>query len=97
MQLISKDGRKATPRLGGTGKNLGGILLMSITTKTYPALLDQGNLIEKWLGHLFEVRFSELICCSTVQNSVTADSSLLSPTVGVNTIPPTKKIGYGNG
>ena len=47
MQLISKDGRKAIPRLGGTGKNPGGILLMSITTKTYPAPIDQGNLIEK--------------------------------------------------
>ena len=47
MQLMSKDGRKAIPRLGGTGKNPGGILLMSITTKTYPALIDQGNLIEK--------------------------------------------------
>ena len=47
MQHISKDGRKAIPRLGGTGKNLGGILLMSITTKTYPALIDRGNLKEK--------------------------------------------------
>ena len=46
MQLISKDGRKAIPRLGGTGKNPGGILLMSITTKTYPALIDQGNLLK---------------------------------------------------
>ena len=27
---INKDGRKAIPRLGGTGKNPGGILLMSI-------------------------------------------------------------------
>ena len=45
MQLISKDGN-AIPCLGGTGKNPGGILLMSITTKTYPALIDQGNLIE---------------------------------------------------
>ena len=42
MQLISKDG-KAIPHLGGIGKNLGGILLMSITTKTDPALIDQGN------------------------------------------------------
>ena len=32
--------------LGGTGKNPGGILLMSITTKTYPALIDQGNLLK---------------------------------------------------
>ena len=48
MQLIRiKDGRKAILRLGGTGKNHDGILLMSITTKTYPAPTDQGNLIEE--------------------------------------------------
>ena len=48
MQLIKiKDGRKAILRLGGTGKNHGVILLTSITTKTYPAPIDQGNLIEK--------------------------------------------------
>ena len=84
MQLISKDG-KAIPHLGGTGKNPGGILLMSITTKTDPALIDQGNLLKSdW--------------CSTVQNSVTANSSLLSPTGGVNTLPPIQQnptqIGY---
>ena len=45
MQLISTDGLKAIPRLGGTGKNPGGIL-MSITTKTDPALIDQGNLLK---------------------------------------------------
>ena len=39
MQLISKD-VKAIHHLGGTGKNPGGILLMSITTKTYSALID---------------------------------------------------------
>ena len=75
MQLISKDGRKAIPRRGGTGKNPGGILLMSITTKTYPAPIDQGNLIEKWLGHFFEVWFSELICFITV-GSFAADGGL---------------------
>ena len=47
MQLISKDGRKAIPHLGGTGKNPGGILLMSITTKTDPALIDPGKPDEK--------------------------------------------------
>ena len=47
MQLINKDGRKAVPRLGGIGKNPGGILLMSITTKTYPALIDPGKPDEK--------------------------------------------------
>ena len=46
IQLISNDGRKVIPRLGGTGKNPGGILLMSITTKTDPALIDQGNLLK---------------------------------------------------
>ena len=45
IQLISKDG-KAIPHLGGTGKNPGGILLMSITTTMDPALIDQGNLLK---------------------------------------------------
>ena len=40
-------GRKAILRPGGTGKNHGGILLTRITTKTYPAPIDQGNLIKK--------------------------------------------------
>ena len=39
VQLISKDG-KAIPHLCGTGKNPGGFLLMSITTKMDPALID---------------------------------------------------------
>ena len=37
---------KAILHLGGTGKNPGGILLMSITTKTDPALIDQRNLLK---------------------------------------------------
>ena len=45
MQLISKDG-KAFPHLGGTGKNPGDIFPMSITTKTDPALIDQGTLLK---------------------------------------------------
>ena len=43
----SKDGRKAVLRLGGTGKDHSGILLTRITTKTYPAPTDQGNLKKK--------------------------------------------------
>ena len=43
----TKDGRKAILRPGGTGKDHGGILLTRITTKTYPAPIDQGNLIEE--------------------------------------------------
>ena len=55
MQLITTtDGRTAILRLGGTGKDHGGILLTRITTKTYPAPIDQGNLIEEVIGHLFE-------------------------------------------
>ena len=45
IQLISNDG-KVIPHLGGIGKNPGGVLLMSITTKTDPALIDQGNLLK---------------------------------------------------
>ena len=52
VQLINRDGRKAIPRLGGTGKNPGGILLMSITTKTNPALIDQGKPDRKVIGPL---------------------------------------------
>ena len=52
MQFISKDGREAILRLGGIGKNLGGILLMSITTKTYPALIDPGKPDRKLIGPL---------------------------------------------
>ena len=48
----TKDGRKAILRLGGTGKDHGGILLTRITTKTYPAPIDQGNLIEEVIGTL---------------------------------------------
>ena len=45
IRLITKIG-KALPHLGGTGKNPGGILLMSITATTDPALIDQGNLLK---------------------------------------------------
>ena len=44
-QVISNDG-KVILHLGGIGKNLGGILLLNITTKTDPALIDQGNLLK---------------------------------------------------
>ena len=48
----TKDGRKTILRLGGNGKDHGGILLTRITTKTYPAPIDQGNLIEEVIGTL---------------------------------------------
>ena len=51
IQLISKDG-KAILHLGGTGKNPGGILLLSITTTMGPALIDQGNLMDSdWANY----------------------------------------------
>ena len=51
IQLISNDG-KVILHLGGTGKNPGGILLISITTKTDPALIDQGNLLKSdWANY----------------------------------------------
>ena len=46
MQLINKDGRKAIPRLGGTGKIPGGILHLSITATMDPAPMDWGNLMD---------------------------------------------------
>ena len=44
----TNDGHKAIHRLGGTGKNHGGILLTRVTPKMYPAPIDQGNLISDW-------------------------------------------------
>ena len=46
IQPISKDG-KFIPHLDGTGKNPGGILIMSITTKMDPALIESGKPVEK--------------------------------------------------
>ena len=47
MQLITtNDGHKAVLRLGGAGKDHGGLLIPTkVTMKTYPVLIDQGNLI----------------------------------------------------
>ena len=82
---------KVMPHLGGTGKNPGGILLMSITTKMDPALIDQGNLLKSDRVFFSRYDFELMYCIITVQNSVTANSSLLSPTVCVNTTPNTTK------
>ena len=43
IQLITKS-CKALPHPGGTGKNPGGILHLSITATMDPALIDRGNL-----------------------------------------------------
>ena len=56
-----------------------------------------GKPVEKWLGYLFEVWFSKLMyCIITVQNSVTANSSLLSPTRSVTQYLQIQNNGYGN-
>ena len=58
-----------------------------------PSTNWSGKPFEKWMECLFEVWFSEVLCCIiTVQNSVTANSSLPTPTGGVNTILPYIKI-----
>ena len=65
IQLISKDG-KVIPHLGGTGKNPGGILLMNITTKTDPALIDQGNLLKSDWGTCSRYD-SQNLCAASLQ------------------------------
>ena len=54
---------------------------MSITTKTDPALIDQGNLL-KSDGDTYSRYDSQNSCTASLQfkNSATANSSLLSPT-----------------
>ena len=72
MQLISNDG-KVIPHLGGTGKNPGSILLMSITTKTDPALIDQGNLLKSdWDTYSRYDSQNSLGASLQFENSVTA-------------------------
>ena len=85
IQVITKTG-KALPHLGGTGKILGGILHLSITATTDTAPIDRGNWMDRDCAN-FSV--SEIIWCRiTVQNSVTANSSSLSPTGCVKSISP---------
>ena len=44
----TKDGHKAILRLGGAGKEHGGLLIPTkVTMEMYPVLIDQGNLINK--------------------------------------------------
>ena len=80
IQLISKDG-KALPHLGGTGKESWWHSSSEHHRDAGPDTDWSGKPDGQWLGQLFEVWFSELIWCRiTVQNSVTANSSSLSPT-----------------
>ena len=44
----TNDGHKAILRLGGAGKDHGGLLIFTkVTMETYPVLIDQGNLLYK--------------------------------------------------
>ena len=61
---------------------------MSITTKTDPALIDQGNLLKSDWDTYSRKDSQNLFGAAQFKNSVTVNSSLLSPTGGVNTIPP---------
>ena len=46
----TNDRHKAILRLGGAGKDHGGLLIPTkVTMETYPVLIDQGNLINKYL------------------------------------------------
>ena len=66
-------------------------LIWDITGDAWPSTDWSGKPVEKWLGQLFEVWYSELIWCRiTVQNSP-------SPTEGVNTIPPIQQNSLKNG
>ena len=54
IQPITKSG-KALPHLGGTGKNPGGILHLSITAKMDPALIDRGNVMDgDWANYSWD-------------------------------------------
>ena len=56
-------------------------------------LIDRGNLCIRWATiHLRYESQQQLKAKFIVNISVTADSSLLSPTEGVNTIPPDTEI-----
>ena len=88
IQLISNDG-KVFPHLGGTGKNPGGFLLMSITTKTDPALIDLGNLLKSdWDTYSRYDSQNSLGASLQFKKFGNSQRSLLSPTGGVNTKPP---------
>ena len=73
----TKDGRKAILRLDGTGQDHGGFLLARITTKTYTAPIDQGNLIEEVIGTLGSRHDSLNSLALITVGSFAADGGLL--------------------
>ena len=77
MKLNATKDRKAVLRLGGTGKDHGGILHTRITTKTYPAPIDQGNLIKEVIGTLIRGMIFGISLGFVTVGSFTADGGLL--------------------
>ena len=73
----TKDGRKAILRPGGTGKDHGGILLTRDTTRTYPAPIDQGNLMEEVIGTLIRGMILRIQLFFFTVGSFTFDGGLL--------------------
>ena len=86
IKFITKIGGKALPRLGGTGKIPGGILHLSITATMDPALMERGNLIDGDWPIIRGMILNITLMQNYSENSVTANSSLLSPTGGVKSI-----------
>ena len=63
-----------------------------------PALIDRGNLIDGDLGQIIRGMILNInLMQNYSDNSVTANSSLLSPTGGVNNIPPIQQNSMKNG
>ena len=63
-----------------------------------PALIDRGNLMYgDWANYSRYDSQSKFWCRITVQNSVTVNSSSLSPTGGVNSISPIQQNSMNNG
>ena len=93
IKLITKIG-KALPHLGGTGKILGGILHLGITATMDPALIDRGNLIGPIVrGMILNIDLMQ----NYSDNSVTVNSSFLSPTGCVKNISPIQENSIING
>ena len=89
IKLITKIGGKALLRLGGTGKITGGILHLRHHPDDGPNADRSGKLCENSDWANYSWNDAQLIWCTiTVHDSVTANSSLLSPTGGVKSFPP---------
>ena len=88
IRFITKIGGKALLHLGGIGKIPGGVLHQSVTATMDPALIDRGNLMDgDWANYSCNYSQNSLMQ-NYSDNSVTANSSLLSPTGCVKSVSP---------